>query len=37
MIRRKDISKERLGAIVDNLCEWAAEHDDEFVEAFLQE
>ena len=36
MIRRKDISKERLGAIVDNLCEWAAEHDDEFVEAFLQ-
>lgn len=36
MVRRKDISKERLEAIVDNLCAWAAEHDDEFVEAFLQ-
>ena len=36
MVRREDISKERLGAIVNNLCAWAAEHDDEFVEAFLK-
>ena len=36
MLTRENISKERLGQILDNLCAWAAEHDDEFIEAFLQ-
>ena len=36
MITRENISKERLGQILDNLCAWAVEHDDAFLERFIK-
>ena len=30
-----EFTKERLEKIVNNLCAWAAEHDNEFINAFL--
>ena len=31
-----NLSRERLEQIVNNLCDWACEHDREFTECFIQ-